>query len=60
MIHFCATLTCEHKEMGYDGMRFHRVVSLDWKQKLNTITCNCSLSIFLIYILKLVKEILLI
>lgn len=33
--HFCATLTCEGKEMGYDGMSFHRLVSLDWKQKLN-------------------------
>jgi hypothetical protein len=33
--HFCATLTCEDKEMGYDGMSFHRLVSLDWKQKLN-------------------------
>jgi hypothetical protein len=34
--HFCATLTCEGKEMGYDGMSFHRLVSLDWKQRLNT------------------------
>ena len=33
--HFCATITCEDKEMGYDGMSFHRLVSLDWKQKLN-------------------------
>ena len=33
--HFCATLTCEDKEMGYDGMSFHRLVSLDWKQRLN-------------------------
>jgi hypothetical protein len=33
--HFCATLTCEGKEMGYDGMSFHRLGSLDWKQKLN-------------------------
>lgn len=33
--HFCATLTCEDKEMGYDGMSFHRLVSLNWKQKLN-------------------------
>jgi len=33
--HFCATLTCEGKEMGYDGMSFHRLVSLDWKQRLN-------------------------
>ena len=34
--HFCATLTCEDKEMGYDGMSFHRLVPLDWKQRLNT------------------------
>jgi hypothetical protein len=33
--HFCATLTCEGKEMGYDGMSFHRLVSLDWKHKMN-------------------------
>jgi len=34
--HFCATLTCEGKEMGYDGMSFHRLVSLDWKHKMNS------------------------
>jgi hypothetical protein len=34
--HFCATITCEGKEMGYDGMSFHRLVSLDWKNKLNS------------------------
>jgi hypothetical protein len=34
--HFCATITCEGKEMGYDGMSFHRLVSLDWKEKLNS------------------------
>lgn len=34
--HFCATITCEGKEMGYDGMSFHRLVSLEWKHKLNT------------------------
>ena len=33
--HFCATLTCEKKEMGYDGMSFHRLVPLEWKQKMN-------------------------
>ena len=33
--HFCSTITCEHEEMGYDGMSFHRLVSLDWKQRLN-------------------------
>ena len=34
--HFCATVTCEGKQMGYDGYSFHRIVPLDWKQKLNT------------------------
>ena len=34
--HFCATITCEGKEMGYDGMSFHRLVSLDWKHRMNT------------------------
>jgi hypothetical protein len=33
--HFCATITCEDKEMGYDGMSFHRLVSMDWKENLN-------------------------
>jgi hypothetical protein len=34
--HFCATITCEGKEMGYDGMSFHRLVSQQWKHKLNS------------------------
>jgi len=34
--HFCATLTCEKKEYGYDGMSFHRLVTLDWKHKMNS------------------------
>lgn len=34
--HFCATITCEGKEMGYDGMSFHRLVDLNWKNKLNS------------------------
>lgn len=34
--HFCATITCEGKEMGYDGMSFHRLVSLNWKHKMNS------------------------
>ena len=33
--HFCATLTCEGKEYGYDGLSFHRMVPLQWKNKLN-------------------------
>lgn len=34
--HFCSTITCEGEEMGYDGMSFHRLGSLKWKQKLNS------------------------
>lgn len=34
--HFSATLTCEGKEMAYDGMSFHRLVSLEWKQYINS------------------------
>ena len=34
--HFCATITCEGKEMGYDGMSFHRLVPLEWKHKMNS------------------------
>jgi len=33
--HFCSTITCEEKEMGYDGMSFHRIVPLKWKDKIN-------------------------
>ena len=34
--HFCATITCDNTEMGYDGMSFHRVVPMEWKEKLNS------------------------
>ena len=34
--HFCSTLTCEKKEMAYDGMSFHRLVRLDWKMHINS------------------------
>ena len=34
--HFCSTITCETREMAYDGMSFHRLVPLVWKDKLNT------------------------
>ena len=34
--HFCTTLTCEGKEMGYDGASFHRLVPLQWKNKMNS------------------------
>jgi hypothetical protein len=34
--HFSATLTCEGKEMAYDGMSFHRLVPLEWKKYINS------------------------
>jgi hypothetical protein len=34
--HFCCVLTCENKEMAYDGLSFHRLVELNWKQKINS------------------------
>jgi hypothetical protein len=34
--HFCATLTCEKKQMAYDGLSFHRLVNLEWKQHINS------------------------
>jgi hypothetical protein len=34
--HFCATITCNSKEMAYDGMSYHRLVNLDWKNHINS------------------------
>ena len=34
--HFCALITCEGKQMGYDGMSFHRLVPFPWKNNLNS------------------------
>lgn len=34
--HFCAMITCENKEYGYDGASFSRLTPLDWKNKLNS------------------------
>jgi len=34
--HFCSTITCEGIEMGYDGMSYHRLVPLSWKNKINS------------------------
>ena len=34
--HFSATLTCDTKEMAYDGMSFHRLVPLEWKKYINS------------------------
>lgn len=33
--HFCATLTVEKKQMAYDGLSFHRLELMEWKNKLN-------------------------
>lgn len=38
--HFCTMITAEGQEMAYDGMSFHRLVSLDWKNKLNNTDFN--------------------
>lgn len=34
--HFSSLLTCEKKEMAYDGMSFHRLTYMNWKDKINT------------------------
>ncbi len=34
--HFSSLLTCEKKEMAYDGMSFHRLVNMEWKNRINT------------------------
>ena len=34
--HFCALITCEGKQMGYDGMSFHRLVPFTWKNNVNS------------------------
>ena len=34
--HFCATLTCENKELSYDGMSYHRLVPFEWKKYINS------------------------
>lgn len=33
--HFCSHITCEGKEYGYDGLSFHRLVEMNWKNKIN-------------------------
>lgn len=35
--HFCCTITCDKKEMAYDGMSFHRLVDLSWKKYINSV-----------------------
>ena len=34
-VHFCSTLTCGGKGMGFDGESFSRVAELDWKPLIN-------------------------
>jgi len=34
--HFSATLTCNGKEMAYDGASFHRLLAMKWSQNLNS------------------------
>ena len=34
--HFCTTITCEGKEMSYDGASFKRLVPLEWKHIMNS------------------------
>ena len=36
--HFCAMITCEGQEMGYDGISHSRMVPMEWKPWLNTDT----------------------
>ena len=36
--HFCTTITCEGKQMGYDGLSYHRLVPIQWKRLLNSDT----------------------
>jgi len=38
--HFCATLTVEGKQMAYDGLSFHRLEYMEWKNKLNNRNFN--------------------
>ncbi len=33
--HFSANLTCDRKEVAYDGMSFHRLVPMNWKKYIN-------------------------
>ena len=34
--HFSTTLTCDNKQLAYDGLSFHRLVPLEWKQYINS------------------------
>ena len=34
--HFCAMITCEGKQMAFDGYSYHRLTYSEWKNKINT------------------------
>lgn len=34
--HFCSTLTCNKKEMAYDGISHHPLINMEWKDKINS------------------------
>ena len=34
--HFCSVNTIDKKQIGYDGMSHHKLISLDWKDKMNS------------------------
>jgi hypothetical protein len=34
--HFSSAITAEGKTYGYDGMSFHKIIPLNWKDKLNS------------------------
>jgi hypothetical protein len=34
--HFCALITCEKQEMGYDGLSYHRLTPFIWKKHINS------------------------
>ena len=33
--HFCATITCNGREYGFDGISLRRMVPFNWKSKIN-------------------------
>jgi hypothetical protein len=34
--HFCAMITCEGKQMAFDGYSYHRLTYSEWKNKINS------------------------
>ena len=41
--HFCSVNTIEKRQIGYDGMSHHKLLSLDWKDKMNSDLCGASI-----------------